>query len=97
MADPNRGPWIIAAAIVVAAVIVVGGFVWWQTKQEACDRWREDYRAAVDGAVAEIGAAPALPGATPGPRLTRAAEVANEQPGGCARPEVAVPLPSPSI
>jgi hypothetical protein len=82
---PNRGPWIIAGSALLVVTLVIGGFVWWQTNERACNRWREDARLLTDDL--EQTQAPQLDGPAFEVLLRRVEALKERRPGGCPAPE----------
>lgn len=81
--------WKIAAAV---GLFLLLGFLW---QREACDQWREDYRVswqniyrASEFIDADTGACLLSDGC---PSLQRGAEVLENKPPMCSKPEIAIP------
>lgn len=82
---PRSDPGRTASRIFLVAILVValvGGFVWWQSKEKSCDRWREDVRSLATDfqAALDAGSANALSFSA------RVTPLIEDRPSGCPRP-----------
>lgn len=88
MADgPKRNRVI---AIVAAAVLVAAG-IWWFTNQQACTRWREDYKVAFRNVLTGVQRITPDDATLATNALERAGEVNDRKPPFCSEPELEYP------
>lgn len=88
----GRKPLLIGVSVLLV-IALIGAFVWWQNKERACDRWREDFRSAAEAAedfARQTGISGIqLTEAQLRPFARRVFEVAEDRPSGCPAPDTA--------